>query len=171
MNPSDQTKSPPPPPREGDDDLIELTEVVEDASAEAPTEEVEDASAEVVLDFRAGSEGLASLKSTAEPPQEKPEAPAAAPREESLDDFLASLPDLPEDLDITDENLPPQKQAAPDLPQELAARLSDTQLQELVRQVIQETVERLARELFPQMASEAIERELTLIKKRLTEPD
>jgi hypothetical protein len=40
-----------------------------------------------------------------------------------------------------------------------------------VRQVVQETVERLARELFPQMASEAIERELNLWKKRLTEPD
>ena len=58
-----------------------------------------------------------------------------------------------------------------DLRQALAERLSDAELKELVRQVVQETVERLTRELFPPMASEALERELTLWKKRLTEPD
>ena len=57
------------------------------------------------------------------------------------------------------------------LPQDLAQRLSDADLQEMVRQVVQETVDRLARELFPRLAAEAIERELNLIKKRLTEPD
>jgi hypothetical protein len=153
MNPFDKTK--PPPPAEGGDDVIELTEVVEEAPAE------------VVLDFRPGSDDLASLKSTAEPREEKPPAPP----EESLDDFLASLPDLPEDLDISPEASPPPRPETPVLPQDLAQRLSDEQFQELVRQVVQETVERLARELFPQMASEAIERELSLIKKRLTEPD
>jgi hypothetical protein len=166
MNPFDQTKPPPPPPAEGVDEVIELTEVLE----EAPAEVVDEANAEVVLDFRPGNDDLASLKSTAEP-REETEAPPAAPPEESLDDFLASLPDLPEDLDISPEASPPPRPAAPDLRQEVAQRLSDAELQELVRQVVQETVERLARELFPQMASEAIERELNLWKKRLTEPD
>jgi hypothetical protein len=157
-----RTKPPPPPPAGEGDDVIELTEVV----AEAPAEVVDEANAEVVLDFRPGDD-LASLKATAEPREKEP----AAPKKESLDDFLASLPDLPEDLDISPEAAPPPKPAAPVLPQDLAQRLSDPELKELVRQVVQETVERLARELFPQMAAEAIERELNLIKKRLTEPD
>jgi hypothetical protein len=165
MKPFDQTKPPPPPVEEGDD-VIELTEVV----AEAPAEEVDEATAEVVLDFRPGDD-LASLKSTAEPLEEEPAASPAAPKEESLDDFLATLPDLPEDLDISPEVSPPPKPAVPVLPPDLAQRLNDPEFKELVRQVVQETVERLARELFPQMASEAIERELNLIKKRLTEPD
>ena len=160
MNPFDQTK---PPPAGEADEVIELTEVVE----EAPTEMVEEGSAEVVLDFRSGSDDLASLKAPAGPQEEK----RAAPLEESLDDFLASLPDLPEDLDISREASPPAEPPAPGLHQELAQHLNDAQLQEVVRQIVQETVERLARELLPQMAAEAIERELNLIKKRLTEPD
>ncbi len=175
MNPFDQTKPPPPPPAEEGDDVIELTEVVEEASAEAvqeaPAELVDEGTSEVVLDFRPGSDELTSLKSSAEPREEKPAAPPAARREESLDDFLASLPDLPEDLDISPETSPPLGSKGQDLRQELAQRLSDAELQEMVRQAVQETVERLARELFPQMATEAIERELNLIKKRLTEPD
>jgi hypothetical protein len=164
MNPFDQSKL----PSAGEvDEVIELTEVVH----ETPTEMVDGATAEVVLDFRAGSVDLASLKSSAEPPEAKPSAPPAARQEESLDDFLASLPDLPEDLDVSPEASPSPKPQVADLRQDLAQRLSDSALQEVVRQVVQETVDRLARELLPQMAAEAIERELNLIKKRLTEPD
>jgi hypothetical protein len=166
MSPFDQTKPPIPHSPEAADDVIELTEVV----AEAAVEPMEETAAEVVLDFRGGGD-LASLKSPAKPPEAKPPAPPTAPAEESLDDFLASLPELPEDLDISAEPPPPAASPAPDLGQELAGRLSDAELQELVRRVVQETVERMARELFPQMASEAIERELTLWKKRLTAPD
>lgn len=164
MSPTDQAKPPPPP--DGEDDIIELTEVVEDA----PAEVAEDATAEVVLDFRSGDD-LESLKSLVKPPEELQEAPPAVPSEESLDDFLASLPDLPEDLDISPETPPLQMQAAQDPRPELADRLSDEELKELVRQVVQETVERLAREVFPEIAAEAIERELHLWKKRLTESD
>jgi hypothetical protein len=57
------------------------------------------------------------------------------------------------------------------LHQDLAERLSDEELRALVRQVVQETVERLAREVFPEMAAKAIDRELNLWKKRLSEPD
>jgi hypothetical protein len=167
MSPTDQATPPHPPPPGGEDDIIELTEVVEDA----PAEIVEDATAEVVLDFRSGGDDLESLKSLVKPQEEAQEAPPAVPREESLDDFLASLPDLPEDLDIPPETPPLQMQAAQDPRQELSERLSDEELKELVRQVVQETVERMAREVFPEMAAEAIERELHLWKKRLTESD
>jgi hypothetical protein len=174
MNPFDQTRPSPPPPDGEVDEVIDLTEVVEEAPAgaarEAPTEVADEGTAEVVLDYRPGSEDLSSLKSWAEPAEPQVEKPAA-PREESLDDFLASLPELPEDLDISPEASPPPRPQALDLPQDLAQRLSDAELQDMVRQVIQETVDRLARELFPQMAADAIERELNLIKKRLTEPD
>jgi hypothetical protein len=174
MNPSDQTKPSPPPPDGEVDEVIELTEVVEEAPAESaqetPTEMVDEGTAEVVLDYRPESEDLASLKSSAEPAEPQEEKPAA-PQEESLDDFLSSLPDLPEDLDISPEASPPSRPQVQDLPQDMAQRLSDAELLDMVRQVVQETVDRLARELFPQMAAEAIERELNLIKKRLTEPD
>jgi hypothetical protein len=151
VNPFDQTRPSPPPPDGEADEVIELTEVVDEGTPE------------VVLDVRPESDALASLKSAAKPQGEQP----AAPQQESLDDFLASLPELPEDLDITPIASPPPKPQ----PQDLAQRLSDAELQEMVRRVVQETVERLARELLPQMAAEAIERELNLIKKRLTEPD
>jgi len=159
MSPFDQTR----PPPAGEDDLIELTEVVE----EVPLELADEGTAEVVLDFSGGSDDLASLKAPAETREEQPSAPPG----ETLDDFLASLPELPEDLDVPPETPPLKPPAATDLHQELAQRLSDAELAELVRQVVQETVERLARELLPKMASEAIERELQLWKKRLTEPD
>lgn len=167
MSPTDQTTPQSPAPPGSKDDIIELTEVVDDAPAEVP----ENATAEVVLDFRSGGDDPESLTPPVKPREDKQAAPPAAPREESLDDFLASLPDLPEDLDIPSETPSLKMQAAQDLRQELAERLSDEELKELVRQVVQETVERLAREVFPEMAAEALERELHLWKKRLTESD
>lgn len=148
----------------GEDEIIELTEVVEGAAEESEE-------AEVVLDFGPGGFDQESLKSQVKPPEEKQDSPSPAPRGESFDDFLASLPDLPEDLETPPETPPPQKQAAPDLRPELAERLSDDELRELVRQVIQEKVESLVREVVPEMAAEAIDRELALWKKRLTESD
>ncbi|MFZ2088131.1 MAG: hypothetical protein WAU47_06115 [Desulfobaccales bacterium] len=167
MNPFEQTKSPPPPLSGGDDEVIELTEVVEEAAAPGPDE----APAEVVLDFRPDRDDLDFLKPAADTRDESQAAPPVAPQEESLDDFLASLPDLPADLDISLDTTPAPAPPTPDLPHDLAQRLSDEELRELVRQVVQETVDRLARELFPGMASEAIARELNLWKKRLTESD
>jgi hypothetical protein len=164
MTSFDQNKSLSPPLTGGDDEVIDLTEVVEEASAP----EVDEAAGEVVLEFRPDRDDLDFLKSQVDT-QER--APAAPPPEESLDDFLASLPDLPEDLDITASPKPAPAQGSPELPQELAQRLSDAELKELVRQVVQETVERLARVLIPELASQAIDRELNLWKKRLTEPD
>ena len=161
MSPPEQTK---PSPPSGEDDIIELTEVVEQPADEVP----EDANAEVVLDFRGGDD-LESLKSQVKPSEAEPEAPPTVPREESLDDFLVTLPDLPDDLDVSPEPPPPPSQTTPDPRQELAERLSDDELKELVRRVVQEKVERLVEEMFPKMAAEAIDRELTRWKKRLTD--
>ncbi len=110
MNPFNRVKSPQPLPP-GEDDLIDLTEAMEDGE---PLELTDEAAAEVVLDFRNGTDGLAALKAPATPPEEAPPAPPtprAAPPEESLDDFLASLPELPEELDIPD-NTPSLRAAA-----------------------------------------------------------
>jgi hypothetical protein len=165
MTSPDQNTPTPPFPNGGDDDIIELTELVD----EAPAEVVDYATAEVVLDFSPDSD-LSALKAPAEPPEE-PDAPAPAPGEESLDDFLSSLPELSPDLDLSLQTPLPPPPAALALGQELAAHLSDEELRELVRQVIQETVERLAREVFPDMAAQAIDRELARWKKRLSDPD
>jgi len=167
MSAMDQEKPPHPPPAHGEDDIIELTEVV----AEAPTE--------VVLDFRAGSDDLGPLKSPAPAPAPAPapvpeetrESPLTVQGEESLEDILASLPDLPADLDIPTEAPPLEIQAGEHLRRELAQRLAEAELKELVREMIQETVERLVRELLPEMAAQALERQINLLKKRLTETD
>ena len=180
MSPSERTQTSSPPPG-GEDDIIELTEVVESAPTEAieltevvekdPAAAPEDGPAEVVLDLSSGGPEPEFRQSPVKPSEAQPDDPSAAPREESLDDFLASLPDLPEDLDAAPAAPPHPPQAAPGPGLELAERLSDEELKELVRQVIQEKVEELARQAFPQMAAEAIDRELARLKKRLTESD
>jgi hypothetical protein len=147
MSPTERDKPSPASPG-GEDDIIELTEVVESALAEAP----EDAPAEVVLDFSSGGHHQESLKSLVKLSEERGEHSSKAPREESLDDFLASLPDLPEEMDTAPETPPPPQQTASDPGPELVERLSDEDLREMVRQVIEEKVERLAREVFPEMA-------------------
>jgi len=166
MSPPERTTPSLPSPG-GEDDIIELTEVVEDAAAEASPE----ANAEMVLDFSSEGDDQETLKSLVKPPEEKQGPSPMVPPEESLDDFLASLPELPEELDTPPETPPHPEQVAQDPRQELAERLSDEELKGLVRQVIQEKVERLVQEVFPEMAAEAIDRELALWKKRLTEPD
>ena len=159
MSAADQAKPPISPAPGGEDDIIELTEVMEEAPAE------------VVLDFRSGKDTLNSLKSPPLSLEEKPEAsPGGA--EESPEDVLASLPDLLEDLDLPPEAPSPGLQAPDqDVRQALAERFDEAELKDLVRQVVQETVERLTREILPEMATSAIEREINLLKKRLTETD
>jgi hypothetical protein len=176
MNPFDQVKSASPPGVAEEDGLIDLVEVMEEEDLLELTEEMapeaaDEGAAEVVLDLRGGSDDLDALKALQPSPEKEPPAPPAPPGEESLDDFLASLPELPEDLDTPGAAEPLEAPAVPDLHQELAGRLSEAELQDLVRQVVMETVERLAREMVPQLATEAIERQLTRIKKRLSEPD
>ncbi len=163
MNDSDLSKPPASTSAGEEEEIIELTDLLE----ETPAEEVEDSAAEPVLDL-GSEEDLASLKAAFETSRPKEEPPSGTSKEENLEDFWASLPDLPEDLDIPVE--PPPPKPTPPL-QEMAERLSDKELRDLVRQVVQETVERLAREIFPDLAAKAIDRELARWKKRLVEPD
>jgi hypothetical protein len=152
-------ESPPAPP---EDDIIELTEVVEEPPGE------------VVLDLRDTGGSLDFLRAPgpleAEPPRAAPSRPAG---EESLEDLLASLPELPEDLDLPPPVTPAPsavKPSAPPLPSvEAVAGLSEAELRDLVREIIQETVTRLARELLPELAAAALDRELTRLKARLLE--
>jgi hypothetical protein len=57
------------------------------------------------------------------------------------------------------------------LAQELPAGLGEEQMRELVREVVQETVERLCREMFPAVATEVVSREIAALKKSLEEED
>ncbi|MGQ9687916.1 MAG: hypothetical protein ACUVXF_03880 [Desulfobaccales bacterium] len=163
---SSHDQSEPSSPRRGEDDIIELTELITEESAET----AKDNGAEVVVDLGA-SDDLSSLKAAFQRPPEPEAAASPTPPSESLDDFLASLPDLPEDLDVPLQSPEPVAPAAGAVPQELIGRLSEEDLRELVRQVVQETVERLAREMFPDLAAQALDRELNRWKKLLRETD
>jgi hypothetical protein len=154
-------------PAENEDDIILLTDVVEEPSGEVV---LEIAPAEEDLDFL-------FLKEPAPPPS--PPAPAAAAEDESLDDLLASLEDLPEDLG-TPPPLPPAAaplEEAPVAPagleeavrRELEAFLTEDRLKEIVREVIQERVDNLSRDLLPQVAAETMDRKIAALLKRLAE--
>lgn len=154
---STNQKHPPSGSLPEEEEIIELTEVL----GETP--------AEVILELGAGEADLKALKVQAGGPfrEEPPEAASAAAKEDSLEDLLASLPELPEDLDIPAEAPALEIKPAAPLREELARLLPEAELKELVRQVIQETVERLARELLPELAAQALERQIQLLKKRL----
>ena len=153
-------------PAEEDEDIILLTEVVE----EPPSE--------VVLEISAGEQELDSLFLKDSPPPSSPETPGSADADDDLSDFLASLKDLPEDLGTPAVPLAaPMKAAAPQgAPEpvgrgELMLSLSETQLKELVREVVQETVEKMSRELVPQVAAEVMDRKIGALRKRLAEEE
>jgi len=107
---------------------------------------------------------------------------ASAPEEDhTLDDLLASLKDFPEDLG-PQAAAPPLSAASPVVPK--AADLPGTvpstpgpalpdeeHLKALVRELVQEVVERLAREIVPQVAETLVAREIKALKKRWAEED
>lgn len=148
----------PVPPAEGEDEIIELTDLVEE---ESPSTMAETA-AEVLIRLEPEARGREDLvragKSEPEPG-------------DNLDEFLASLPDLFEEPGTPDTQPAAAAPAAPALAPELTASLDEAALREMVREIIQETVERLAREMLPPLALQAIERELRRWKKILAESD
>jgi hypothetical protein len=155
----DPTESPSVPTPDDEEEIIELTEVV----AEAPTE--------VLLELGAEVDELAGLKPRGPGPlSKKPRADQVeASKSDSLDDLLASLPDLTEDLEVPAKT--PVKEAQPRMAglQEMGQLIPEAELKEMVREVIQETVERLARELLPGLAAQVLERQFLALKKRLLE--
>lgn len=152
---------PPRPPEDGEEEIIELTDLVEEESL-APGPGTE---GEILLQLEPHTEAAQGRKSPF------PGADSPAPEGDSLEDFLASLPDLSEDLEVKADPGPlaqaPQAASPPQLP----GLMEEDELRALVREVIQETVERLAREMIPVLARQAIDQELRRWKKILSETD
>jgi hypothetical protein len=186
-------KETPPPPSLVEEEIIELVEVVEDPHQET------------VLELTVEDEDLDSLglpgRAAPKDLPGKPPKVVEEGQEESLDDFLASLPELPEDLAAAAGESAPKEVPAPEVPpisevlpapepppapeapppvaavspeglhQQVESALNPEELQAMVREVVQETVEKLARELFPQVAAEVLDQHLAALKKRLLEGD
>ncbi len=171
---SDQVNQNSPAAAEEEEEIILLTDVAEDQ----PTE--------VVLEIASGGQELDSVflkesmsRETASPS----EAPAAAAEDDALDDFLASLKDLPEDLGTPaippssgetlafQESPPPQAGLEEAVSRELEAFLSEARLKDIVREVVQETVEKMSQELVPQIAAQVMDRKIAALLKRLAEEE
>ena len=154
--PSDQVNRAPDQDTE-EDDIILLTEVVE----EPPSE--------VVLEISGGEQELESLLKGA-PSQTSQETTG-------LEDFLSSLEDLPEDLGTpaipaasSEVSAPlktePQEGSATGEPAELMLTLSETELKELLREVAQETMEKLTHEM-----GEVLDRKIDAWRRRQPEKE
>lgn len=149
-------------PAEEDEDIILLTDVVE----EPPNE--------VVLEIASGERELESLLGKEAAPQEAP-SPTPAAEDEDLEDFLASLkdsdpaavPPRPPESASSRELSVSQAELAEMVRREVASCLSEAQLKAIVREVIQETVEDLSRELLPRLAAEVMDRKVSGLLKRL----
>jgi hypothetical protein len=170
---SDQVNQPSPAAEE-EEEIILLTDVVEDPPSE------------VVLEIAPGEQELDSLfmeELRSRESESPPEAPAAADEDEALDDFLASLKDLPEDLGspaispsfseerASQEYPVPQATLEEVVRRELESFLSEAQLQEIVREVVQETVGKISQELVPQIAAQVMDRKIGALLKRLAEEE
>jgi hypothetical protein len=167
--PPDQVNSVPPRSEE-EEDIILLTEVVEEPPGE------------VVLVLAPDQQELDSLAlRESAPPESPPATPAPAAGDEDLNDFLASLKDLPEDLGTpaiaaaAHEPLVPQESPARPgeleeaVRRQLASSFSEDQLKEIVREVVQETVEKLSQELVPKIAAQVMDQKIAALLKRLAE--
>lgn len=141
-----------------DEGIILLTEVLEEASSE------------VVLEISPG-EGLEALRESLKAPSPPAEAPA-----ESLDEFLASLEDLPgESVGLVENAAPKAPEASlfeagvlrEAVRRDLALILETGELRTAFQELVQETVAQLCRELFPQVAREVIGQEIEVLKKCL----
>ncbi len=135
-----------------EEDVILLTRVVE----EPPTE--------VVLEL-GHEEPDPALRLAASPPPCPGSCPAGEP-DDPLADLLASLKELPPDFlpsgaDPTSTGMGP----AAGLP------VSEAELADSIRQLAVATVERLARELVPQVAERLVAQEIKAWKKRLCEEE
>lgn len=151
------------PPVEEDEDVILLTEVV----AEPPRE--------VVLEISPGGSELDSLLGKDLPAPAAPETSPAAKANDDLNDLLASLKDLPEDLGAP-AKAPGEGGVLRGKPEmagreELRWSLTETQLRDLVREVAQETVEKLLRELAPQVTAQVLDGKINAWRRRVAEEE
>ena len=140
---------------------------------------------------------MKSLLSQEAEPEAPPEPAGSAPekKDESLEDLLYSLKEEPGEqaaappVEIDFEPHPepeepvplPEVEAPPpaeplalsetEVQQQLQATLSDERILEIVRDLVRETVERICRELFPSVASQVVDQEITALKRRLEEEE
>ena len=150
---------------EEEEEIILLTEVVEEPPSET------------VLNLTSGERELDSLfpgELSAGGPESPPEVTLAG---EELDDFLASLKDLPEDLGAS-ASAPPAPRAEPPglhhgleeaVRRELAAFLQSPRFREMLQEVLQDMVEKMSQDLLPRMAAQVLEQKVAKIFKRLEE--
>lgn len=159
--PADRVNRSPLDRGEEEEEVILLTEVLEEPPSET------------VLNLTSGEPELDSLF-PGEPSAGGPGfPPEAAPAGEELDDFLASLKDLPEDLGSSASAPPAPGAESPGLHhsleeavrRELAAFLQSPQFKEM----LQETVEKMSQDLLPRLAAQVLEQKIAKIFKRLEE--
>lgn len=178
---------PPEPQAAEDEEVIDLTEILEEGASET------------VIEISSKAEELDSLDLKSLLAQEAETEPAAGEKEEeSLEDLLSSLkvepteplpaseaesepipePEPTPEAEPTPEPEPPPEMAVPpaaaavseeEMRQQVQASLSEDQIREIVREVVQEVAERLCREMFPEVAAQVVSREIEALKKSLEE--
>lgn len=175
-----------------EDDVIDLTDILEEGASET------------VIEISSKMEELDSLdlKSllSQEVEAEKPPEPAGAvpeKKEESLEDLLYSLkeepgepaaapalapemafepiPEPPEPVPLPEVEVPPPGPAVAlseaEVQQQVQASLSEERILAIVREMVRETVERICRELFPSVASQVVDQEIAALKRSLKEEE
>jgi len=178
-----------------EEEVIDLTDILEEGASETVIEISSKMEELDSLDLKT----LLSQEAEAKPPE--PAANAQGEKEESLEDLLFSLKEVPEE---PEKEVPEELAAAPapemaiepipeppekpvplpevagppaaaaavseeDIRQQVQASLSEDRILEIVREVVRETVERICRELFPEVASRVVTQEIAALKKSLEE--
>jgi len=170
-----------------EEEVIDLTDILEEGASETVIEISSKMEELDSLDLKT----LLSQEAEAKPPE--PAANAQGEKEESLEDLLFSLKEVPEELaaapapEMAIEPIPePPEKPVPlpevagppaaaaavseeDIRQQVQASLSEDRILEIVREVVRETVERICRELFPEVASRVVTQEIAALKKSLEE--
>ena len=171
-----------------EEEVIDLTDILEEGTSET------------VIEISSKMDDLDSLdlktllSQEAEAEAKPPESPATAQgeKDQSLEDLLYSLKEVPEEPaaapapEMAFEPIPepgepvplPEMAAFPaaaaavseeDVRQQVQASLSEERTLEIVREVVRETVEKICRELFPGVASQVVTQEIAALKKSLEE--
>lgn len=172
-------------PQAAEEEVIDLTEILEEGASETVIEisskvdELDSLDLKALLsqggesephpDDKEGEE--ASLEDLLSSLKESPDEPLAAPEPEPEPEL--ELEPIPEpELEPVPEPEPPPAAAAPavaEVREQVRASLSEDQIRQIVREVVLEISERLCRELFPEVASQVVSREIEALKKSLEE--
>jgi hypothetical protein len=146
-----------------EEEVILLTDVVEEPPTEAaPPQAPRPPESE-------------TFSSRASGPEEAAASASAPDLEEDLDDFLATLKGLTEaergPASFTAESWRSQAGLEELVRQELTSFLHSSRFSEIVQTEVQKTVEKITRELLPQIAAQVLERKIAALVKRLAEEE